>query len=72
MAKPFNEITTLEQVKVSSAAVLTRKAVAELLGVDPRTVDAGIEDGTIPSIRVGRRVLIPREKFLKLLGAEDD
>ena len=40
------------------------------LGVDPRTVTAGIENGTIPSVKLGRRVLIPREKFLKIFDPE--
>jgi excisionase family DNA binding protein len=41
------------------------------LGVDPRTVTAGIENGTVPSVKLGRRVLIPREKFLKLFDPDD-
>ncbi|WP_448071890.1 helix-turn-helix domain-containing protein [Georgenia yuyongxinii] len=48
--------------------VITRKEVAEALGVDPRTVTVGIEDGTIPSVKIGRRVVIPREKFLSLFA----
>lgn len=32
---------------------------AELLGVDPRTLRRAIEDGQVPSVRVGVRVLIP-------------
>jgi hypothetical protein len=39
----------------------------------PGTVDQAIEDGTIPAVHVGRRVLIPRRPFLRahrLSGAE--
>lgn len=62
---------TLTQVRESTTAALTRKQVAEVLGVDPRTVTAGIADGTIPALRLGRRVLIPRERFLALIeGAQ--
>lgn len=72
MARPVDEIMTLEQAKGSNAAVLNRKTVAAILGVDPRTVTAGIENGSIPSINIGRRVVIPREKFLKLFEADDE
>ena len=51
-------------------AVMSMREVADVLGISPRTVSIGIADGTIPSIRVGRRVLIPRERFLALLEAE--
>jgi hypothetical protein len=41
------------------------------LSLDPRTVDHGIEDGTIPAVHVGRRVLIPRRPFLLAFGIDD-
>lgn len=34
-------------------------AVAEILGLDRKTVYAAIHTGEIPSIRVGRRILVP-------------
>ena len=34
-------------------------AVAEILGLDRKTVYAAIHAGEIPSIRVGRRILVP-------------
>lgn len=34
--------------------------------MDPRTITASIEDGTIPIVKLGRRVVIPREAFLRL------
>ncbi|WP_258063859.1 MULTISPECIES: helix-turn-helix domain-containing protein [unclassified Pseudoclavibacter] len=62
---------TLDDVRRSTTAALSRREVAQVLGVDPRTVTAGIADGTIPSLKLGRRVLIPRERFLALIeGAE--
>ncbi|NLE78300.1 MAG: DNA-binding protein [Rhodococcus sp.] len=51
---------------------LSRKAAAQIAGVDVRTLDKGIEDGTIPSIVVGRRILIPRAPFLALFGAANE
>ncbi|MEO7147044.1 MAG: helix-turn-helix domain-containing protein [Terrimesophilobacter sp.] len=57
---------TIETLRESRSLVITRTEAAEALGVDPRTVTAGVENHTIPSVRLGRRVVIPREKFLKL------
>lgn len=64
-------VSPLDRIRASNAAALTRAEVAAALGVDPRTVSVGIADGTIPSIRLGRRILIPREKFLALFATED-
>lgn len=61
---------TLDAIRRSNAAAITRAEAAAALGVDPRTVSVGINDGTIPSIRLGRRVLIPRERFLAIFDAQ--
>jgi excisionase family DNA binding protein len=42
------------------------------MDVDPRTVTRAIEDGQLPSVRLGRRVLIPRLPLLELLGIDPD
>lgn len=60
---------TLDDLRKSPDVAITRTTAAAALGVDPRTVTAGIENGTIPSVRLGRRVLIPRLPFLELFGA---
>lgn len=52
------------------SAVMSLKEVSDVLGISPRTVSVGIADGTIPSIRVGRRVLVPRARFFAMLAAE--
>ena len=57
---------TLATARTSNAAALTRTQVAETLGVDQRTVSAAIARGELPSIKLGRRVLIPRERFLAM------
>lgn len=57
----------LEELKASTAATVSRTEVARLFGVDPRTVTQGIRSGEIPSIRIGRRVVIPREPLLAML-----
>jgi excisionase family DNA binding protein len=38
---------------------LTVDAVAEILGLDRKTVYAAINSGELPSLRVGRRILVP-------------
>ena len=61
---------TIDMLRASRSLVITRTEAAQALGVDPRTVTAGIENGTIPSVRLGRRVVIPREKFLRLFDRD--
>ena len=61
---------TLDDLRASRSAVVTRAEAAAALGVDPRTITASIENGAIPSVRLGRRVVIPREKFLRLFDAD--
>jgi excisionase family DNA binding protein len=41
---------------------------AEKAGVNKKTVRKGIDDGTIRAIRFGRRVLIPRAPFDRLVN----
>lgn len=62
---------TIDTLRGSRSLVITRTEAAAALGVDPRTVTAGVENGTIPAVRLGRRLVIPREKFLRLLDPDD-
>lgn len=64
-------ITTWAAARTTDREVLNRAEVASLLSLDPRTVDHAIADGTIPSVHVGRRILIPRRPFLRAFGAGD-
>ena len=61
---------TLDDVRASRSAVITRAEAAAALGVDPRTITTSIENGSIPSVRLGRRVVIPRERFLRLIDGD--
>lgn len=63
---------TLAELRSSGSLVITRSDAARALGIDPRTVTAGIENGTIPAVKLGRRVVIPREKFLRLFDPGTD
>ncbi len=63
---------TLAALRESTELTIARVTAAAVLGVDPRTVTTGIKAGNIPAIELGGRVLIPREKSLKLFEVEDD
>lgn len=58
----------IDDLRRRRSLVISRREAAEALGVDPRNITVGIEDGTIPSVKIGRRVVIPREKFLALFA----
>ena len=63
---------TLDEVRTMTVAVLTRDQVAAVLGVDRRTLGHAIDDGTIPTLRLGSRVLIPRERFLAWFDGDNE
>ncbi|MFE5789099.1 MerR family transcriptional regulator [Rhodococcus erythropolis] len=63
---------TLKEVQESGSPTIPVQTGAELAGIDVRTFRKGIEDGTIPAIRIGKRVLVLREPFLALLGVTND
>ncbi len=47
---------------------LTMKDAAKLVGVDYRTIKLGIENGTIPTVQLGPRRMIPRVPLLRVFG----
>ena len=49
---------------------LTMKDAAKLVGVDYRTIKLGIESGTIPTIQLGPRRMIPRAGLLRAFGVD--
>ncbi|MDH6283279.1 excisionase family DNA-binding protein [Prescottella agglutinans] len=63
---------TIEDIKAMKTVAITKTQAAQAMGVDPRTATGAVEDGSIPSVRIGRRVLIPRIPFLALFGAAND
>ncbi|MFD2093632.1 helix-turn-helix domain-containing protein [Blastococcus deserti] len=62
----------LEELRISRAAVVTLAQAAAVFGVDVRTVTRAIENGELPALRLGRRVLIPRLPLLAALGVMVD
>lgn len=49
------------------AALPVAEVAAKIFHVDPRTVSRAIADGTIPAVRLGRRVFVPRVQLLEML-----
>jgi len=58
---------TLDDLRTCQDAAWTVTAVAGLLHLDERTVRRACEDGQLPCLHVGRRLLIPTEPLRQLL-----
>ena len=51
---------------------LTVEEAAGLLGIGRAAGYEGVRTGEIPSLRIGRRILIPTARLLEMLGIEVD
>lgn len=47
---------------------LTVEEAAKALGIGRNTAYEGVRTGTIPVVRIGRRMLVPRSALQKMLG----
>lgn len=56
--------------KTADSLALTMKDAGQLVGVDYRTIKQGIESGTIPTVQLGRRRVIPRAGLLRAFGID--
>jgi excisionase family DNA binding protein len=52
----------------SDREVLTVAEVSRMLGVGKNAVYEAVNRGELPSIRLGRRIVIPRQKLSEILG----
>lgn len=66
MAKAFEMLTT------TAAPTVSVEQAGEVLGLSRRSAYRAASAGQIPTIRVGRRLLVPRLALLRLLGAVDE
>ncbi len=57
---------------VEERVTYTVAEVAPMLGIGERQAYEAVHAGTIPSIRIGTRILIPRRALQRLLDAGDD
>lgn len=60
-----------DELRASRSAVVTIADAAAVLGIDARTVSRAVQNGELPALRVGRRLLIPRLLLLACLGAAE-
>lgn len=58
------------QIEQKTRRVYAPKELMALLGLSKTAVYQGIERGEIPSVRIGRRILIPKTAVDKLLSSE--
>ena len=59
-----------EQLGLGTKAVLTTKEAAEVLRVSERSMREMIKAGTVPSLRLGRRLVVPVPMLLRSLLEE--
>ena len=53
-----------------NSLALTYKDAAALVGVEYRTIKLGVERGTIPTVQLGPRRMIPRVPLLRAFGVD--
>ena len=66
---PATQSLSIDEVR--SRPTITAPEVGKLFGLGRDAVYDAIRRGQIPSIRVGRRVLVPVPALLRMLGAQD-
>ena len=57
--------------KVNFRAVLTAREVADLLEISISHVYENLRRGDLPSVTVGRRIVIPARPIFTMLGLDD-
>lgn len=63
---------TLEELLAPDApATISVEAAGELVGVSRCSAYLGVQRGEIPSLRIGRRIVVPVPALVRLLGAEE-
>jgi excisionase family DNA binding protein len=58
---------TQDQMNLSESLVLTVGEAAKLLRLSKTTTYDQIRQGSIPSIRMGKRILVPRAALMRML-----
>jgi excisionase family DNA binding protein len=56
----------------SKRTTMTVEEAAKVLGISRGLAYQGVTEGSIPSIRIGRRILVPRARLMQLLGEEEE
>ena len=64
-------MTTVPTEMPQHGAVLTVDEAATYLRISRGLAFAAVRDGTLPSIRIGRRILVPLRQLEALLDGDD-
>lgn len=64
-------VDTIAAARASSAAGLSIAEVARILDIERKTVYNAIDRGEIPAVRFGRRIMIPRERFIAIIDGTE-
>jgi excisionase family DNA binding protein len=68
---PFEPVRlSLDELKGSGRAVMTVEQAGLLLGLKRSATYDAVRRGQLPSLRLGRRLLVPVPALLALLGVE--
>lgn len=65
-----DEQTRLTITDVVMTATVTVEQAASLLGIGRAAGYAAAQRGDVPTIRIGKRLLVPTRRLLELLGAD--
>lgn len=61
----------LDWLRTTKQAAASTRQVSMVLGIDPKSVTNAVARGEIPSVRIGKRILIPVMELRRMLGVED-
>lgn len=61
---------TLDDLRKSGRATITVEEAAGVLDVSRGVAYRSVKDGTLPSLSLGRRLVVPVPALLRLLGVE--
>jgi excisionase family DNA binding protein len=71
-SQPEGRVDRKIRKSLTESLAVSVKTTSEALGTGPYAVYAGIRDGSIPHIRVGRKILVPTAPLRRLLGIDND
>ena len=63
-------MTIIHPNDIPEVATMSVSAAAALTGISRSAFYRGIHEGELPSVRIGRRLLVPIAKLYELLGLE--
>jgi len=61
----------LHQLRTSGRATISVEEFAALIGISLGSARKAVREGSVPSLRLGARYLIPVPKLLRMLGADE-